>query len=218
VETADVIIAPRSAIAETSLALDTVRHLITPRQEVLDHQYAMKRSGMVATANWRPVADLVVDRCRKGKSMVQITLGDPLIYSITAYLLPLVLEHIDAGHVHVVPGISAFQVAGALFAEPLTIQEDRLMLMPATDLDAVERALGQCETLVLYKCAKIMAPLAALLGKHGLAGAARVVCYAEQGARQTLHANLADAIGPRHGYMATVIIRIGRKSWNTATE
>lgn len=216
VETADVIIAPRSTIAETSLALDTVRHLITPRQEVLDHQYAMKRSEDIATANWTPVAEMAVERCRNGKSVVQITLGDPLIYSTTAYLLPLVLEHLGADHVHVVPGISAFQVAGSLFIQPLTIQEDRLMLMPATDLAAVERALSQCETLVLYKCAKVVDRLAQLLEKHGLAGSARMVCYAEQGERQTVHNRLSDAIGARHGYLATVIISIGRKSWNVA--
>lgn len=214
VETADVIIAPRSAIAETSLALETVRHLITPRQEVLDHQYAMKRNETVTTAKWKPMAELAVDRCRKGKSVVQITLGDPLIYSTTAYLLPLVLKHIDADRVHVVPGISAFQVAGAMFAEPLTSQEDRLMLMPATDLDAVERALSQCETLVLYKCAKVMAPLAVLLEKHGLANAIRLVCYAEHDTRKAVYTNLRDAMKETHGYMTTAVIHVGRKKWN----
>ena len=218
IETADVIIAPRSTVAETSLALDTVRHLIAPPQEVLDHQYAMKRSEAVTVANWTPMADQVVDRCRNGKSVVHITLGAPMIYSTTAYLLPLVLEHLDADHVHVVPGISAFQIAGALFSDPLTIQEDRLMLMPATDLAAVEQALGHCETLVLYKCAKVLAPLALLLEKHGLARAARMICYAEQGERQAVYHNLSDAIGTRHGYMATIIIHIGRKSWHNASE
>ncbi|MDI6774571.1 MAG: precorrin-2 C(20)-methyltransferase [Verrucomicrobiota bacterium] len=218
VETADVIIAPRSAVAKTSLALDTVRHLIAPRQEVLDHQYAMKQSETAATANWAPMAELAIDRCLHEKSVVQITLGDPMIYSTTCYLLPLVLERLDAGHVHVVPGIGAFQAAASLFAEPLTIQNDRLMLMPATDLAAVELALGQCETLVLYKCAKVLKPLAALLEKHGLAGVARMVCYAGQGGRQTIHETLSDAIAPRHDYLATVIVHIGRKPWNTATE
>ena len=80
VETADVVIAPRSTIAETSLALDTVRHLITQRQEVLDHQYAMERSQKVTVSNWTPVAELAVDRCQSGKSVVQITLGDPMLY------------------------------------------------------------------------------------------------------------------------------------------
>lgn len=218
VETADVVIAPRSSVAESSMALDTVRHLLTGRQEVLDHQYAMKRNEDATAANWLPVAELAIQRCQAGQSVVQITLGDPLIYSTSAYLLPPVLDRLGADCVHVVPGISAFQVAGSLFAEPLVIQEDRLMLMPATDLAAVERALGECETLVLYKCAKVMAPLAELLEKHGLAGKARMVCYAGQGDRQTVHDNLAVAAGRKHGYLATVIISLGRKTWNVATE
>lgn len=218
VETAAVIIAPRSAVAETSIALDTVRHLISPRQEVVEHQYAMERRGETATANWKPVAALAAARCRRGKSVVQITLGDPMIYSTTAYLLPLVVDRLGANRVHVVPGISAFQVAGAMFAKPLAIQEDRLMLMPATDLDAVEKAFKRCEVLVLYKCGKVTGPLVKLLEKHGLARSAKMVCYAEQGARQVVYDNLSDAVKHKHGYLATAIVYLRRKTWKRETE
>ena len=89
------------------------------------------------------------------------------------------------------------------------------MLMPATDMTAVEQALTQCETLVLYKCAKKMKQLLALLNKHGLADSARLVCYAEQSGRQAIFGDLRDAAESSHGYMATVIVYIGRKKWGT---
>jgi precorrin-2/cobalt-factor-2 C20-methyltransferase len=215
VQTADVLIAPRSAAAGCSLALEAVRDLIPPGQILLEHQYAMKRSEEETMANWGAVAATAADHCRQNRSVAQITIGDPLIYSTTAYLLPHMEAHIGAACVHVVPGISAFQSAAALFTDPLSIQEDRLMLMPATDLAAVARALDQCETLVLYKCAKRIEGLLELLERRGLADRARLVCYAEQGGRETIFANLRDAAQRASpGYMATAIIHTGRRKWN----
>ena len=213
IQTADVVVAPRSARAENSLALAAVRALLRPAQEVLDHQYAMKRNEADTLANWARVAAVAVERCRRGQSVVQITVGDPLIYSTAAYLLPPIRAALAPDHVHVVPGLSAFQAAAALFAEPLTTQEDRLTLMPATDIDAVARALDHCETLVLYKCAKVLAPLAALLEQRGLADAVRLVCYAGHSERQTVYTDLRTALKSTHGYMATAIIHVGRRKW-----
>ncbi len=213
VQTADVIIAPRAEKAEASLALDTVRALIRPAQEVVDHQYVMRRDESATLANWARIAGLVLSRCEAGKSVVQITIGDPLIYSTTAYLLPPIRAALAPDRVHVVPGISAFQAVAALFADPLAVQQDRLTLMPATDIAAVAQALDHCETLVLYKCAKMLAPLADLLERRGLAGAVQLVCYAEQDNRQAVYHDLRQALTEAQGYMATAIIHVGRRKW-----
>ncbi|MEM4248250.1 MAG: precorrin-2 C(20)-methyltransferase, partial [Candidatus Nanoarchaeia archaeon] len=150
----------------------------------------------------------------EGKAVAQITIGDPMLYSTSAYLLPLVLERLPEDYVHIVPGISAFQAAASIFLQPLTIQNDRFMLMPATDLNDVERALAQCETLVLYKCANVIDQLVKLLKKHGLINRAKMVCYAEQPDRQVVYRSIADLSKDNFGYMATVLIYIGRRSWN----
>ena len=216
VQTANVIIAPRAEKAETSLALDTVRALIRPEQEVVDHQYIMRRDEAATLANWARIADLAIAHCRAGKSVAQITIGDPLIYSTTAYLMPPIQAALPPERVHVIPGISAFQAVAALFGEPLTLQQDRLTLMPATDMADVAQALDNCETLVLYKCAKMLKPLADLLERRGLAQAVRLVCYAEQDGRQAVYHDLRKAMTEDQGYMATAIIHTGRRKWRPA--
>jgi precorrin-2/cobalt-factor-2 C20-methyltransferase len=216
IRTAHVVIAPRSARSRDSLALDTVRDLLRPRQEIVEHRYAMTRDEAATVKSWDGVAERVAERCRERRAVVQITIGDPLLYSTSAYLLPAVASRLGPDRVHVVPGISAMQAAAALFAEPLTLQEDRLTLMPATDLAAVARALRQCETLVLYKCAGVLEPLADLLEKRGLTASARLVCYAEQAGRQAVYTDLRAALRTSQGYMATLIVRTGRRKWRTS--
>ena len=212
IETADVIIAPRSKIADQSLALQTVAHLID-NQEVVDHVYAMQRDISLTIDIWKKMANLAEEKISQGKSVVQITIGDPLIYSTSCYLIGLVEEFLPADKIHVVPGISAFQATACKFDQALTIQEDRLTVMPATDLDAVAAALENCETLVLYKAGKKIRELADLLEQKNLLERAKLVCYAEQGEREFVSHCIRDAQDGQHGYMSTVIIHVGRKTW-----
>ena len=217
IQSADVIIAPRSKISRESLALVTVRGLIQ-KQEVVRHVYAMTRDLDETMDRWTEMAELVSRRCKNGQSVVQITVGDPMIYSTSHYLLALVKQALPRERIHVVPGISAFQSVAGSFAESLSIQEDRMMLMPATDLDRVEDALGRCETLVLYKVGKHVDKIASLLKRKGLLGRARLVCNSEQQGKEFVTTDLLSAANGRHGYMATVIVHIDRKPWDTPAD
>jgi len=211
IESADIIIAPRSEKSETSLALATIQPWVN-NQEIIEHTFAMTRDLNETLTRWKGIARLIAERCEQGQSVVQITLGDPLLYSTSYYLLELTRELMPPQSIHVVPGVSAFQSAASLFGETLTIQEDRLLLMPATDLDAVEKALGHCETLVLYKVGKKLSQLIELLERKELLEHAQLACYCEQADRELLATDLRG-VDPEQGYLATVIVRIGRKEW-----
>ena len=212
IESADIVIAPRSKRSKTSLALKTVQHLISS-QEVIDHVYAMNRDYAETMKLWNEMAELIVEQSQKGKSIVQITLGDPMVYSTSCYLLKLLHGKLDHEHICVVPGISAFQTVASKFGEALTIQEDRMVLMPATNIDQVAQALEHCETLVLYKAGKKIKELAALLKEKKLLNNARLVCYAEQGEKEFMAHDILEAVDGKHGYMSTVIVYIDRQEW-----
>jgi precorrin-2/cobalt-factor-2 C20-methyltransferase len=209
---AHTIIAPRSERADESQSRLAIAPYLNG-QEVIDHAYPMRRDEEATMRCWQAMADVIVARCRAGQAVVQITLGDPLLYSTSCYLIDLVRAALSDAQVHVVPGISAFQAAACRFAEPITLQEDRLVLMSATDLDAVERALDECETLVLYKCGKKLADLVRLFERRGLAGQLRVACYVEQDGRQALLTDPQAIAAYDSGYMATMIVHVSRRKW-----
>ncbi len=212
IETADLIIAPKSSKSTESLALAAVRPLLKG-QELVENVYPMERNQEATRSCWAEAADLVASRCVQRQSVVQITIGDPLIYSTSAYLVEALMDRMLPEKIHLVPGISAMQAAAALFGDPLTIQEDRLILMPATRIEDVELALGQCETLVLYKVGPRLNELVALLDRHDLLDNSRLVCHLEQAGRQVVVNPITRNLPAEVGYMSTVIVRTGHRSW-----
>jgi precorrin-2/cobalt-factor-2 C20-methyltransferase len=146
--------------------------------------------------------------------VAHLTIGDPLLYSTASYLLQQLATRLQPEHMHVVTGVSAFQATAAIAVRPLTLQEDRLLLMPATDLEEIERALEHCETLVLYKVGPRARALRDLLAQRNLAQHAFMVCYAEQGDKEVVVSGLESLPEGRLGYLSTVIVRVGRREWS----
>lgn len=212
----DVLIAPRSAASEESLALKVVAHLID-RQEVIEHIYPMERNQQRTEECWAEMADLVVKRCSRGQKVGHLTIGDPLLYSTAGYLMAKIAARMPCECWHVVPGVSAFQLSAALLHQQLAQQDDRLILMPATNMREVELALDRCETLVLYKVGRRLKALAELLERRGLARKAQLVCHAGQKGKETILRGLSSVSDEKSGYMSTVIVPIGSRSWSDAT-
>lgn len=216
VERCDVILAPQARNAAKSLALEAVRPFIR-HQEVIVHTYPMERNDRNTRQRWEQLGKDVIQRCDAGQSVVQVTLGDPLIFATSSYLLQSLADHMPAGCLHVVPGISAFQTSASRFAEVLTLQEDRLTLMSATNLEAVAQALDHCETLVLYKAGGCIEALLELLRHRNLLSRARLVSCGEQGEHELLVEDLNCWERTPLSYMTTLIVRIGQRSWEERT-
>ncbi len=212
IESADIILTPQAKGTNRSLALSAIEPYLT-NQEVMTVNYPMQRNGNHTRERWRSVAGEVLDKLRQSKSVAMITIGDPLIFATTSYLLYGLADNLPKENIHLVPGISAFQIGASKFHDPLTLQEDRLTLMSATDLAAVENALEHCETLVLYKAAGVIEPLLQLLAKHGLLTSSKLVSCAEQGGGELLIDSLEDWTPGELNYMTTMIIRIGNRDW-----
>jgi len=212
VEQCDVILSPQARTATKSLALEAVRPFLS-NQEIIVLNYPMERNDQRTRQRWQQLADDVVQRCAHGQSVVQVTLGDPLIFATSSYLLQALADHMPADHLHVVPGISAFQTSASRFGEVLTLQEDRLTLMSATNLDAVAQALDQCETLVLYKAGGCIEALMDLLRPRNLLSRARLVSCGEQGDHELLVDDLSQWTMTPLSYMTTLIVKIGQRGW-----
>jgi precorrin-2/cobalt-factor-2 C20-methyltransferase len=212
IESADIILSPQANGTNRSLALAAIEPYLK-NQEIKTISYQMKRDGQSTQERWDNVAQQVLQDCGSGKSVAMITIGDPLIFATTSYLLQGLAAEMDKSKIQVVPGISAFQTAASCFHDALTLQEDRLMLMSATDLVAVEAAFTQCETLVLYKAGGVINELLAMLKKHDLLDVARLVSCAEQGEGEMAVADLTKFSPQKMSYMTTMIIHCGRRSW-----
>ena len=212
IESADVIVAPQSKNSQTSLALAAVEDFLHD-QEIIVLRYPMTRENNKTRQRWGELATQVAELCQQGKAVVQVTLGDPLIYATSSYLLAALEALLPPEKLHLTPGISAFQMVASRFGQPLTLQEDRLQIMAATDLGAVEQALSGCETLVLFKAATALPELLELLKRHDLLARASLVCAGGQGEGERVVADLSRWEPQELGYMTTMIIHLGQRGW-----
>ncbi|MDQ7032971.1 MAG: precorrin-2 C(20)-methyltransferase [Desulfonauticus sp.] len=207
---ADLIICPASTKTKSSFALDIISPWVSTQQiEVI--RYPMQRDSQSTWQCWAKVAKKVAAWCAKDKIVCQITLGDPLFYSTSCYLLPQVIELIGQTKVHVVPGITAFQTAGANLGLPLVWQEDAFLLLPATDLERIAWALEHCETLVLYKVGQRLPEVLQLLEQKKLLEKTYLAAYLEQANEYLLQKLDPNVKVP--GYLVTLIVKIKHKSW-----
>ncbi len=212
IASADVIITPQSNRSGESIALRAVSDFVD-QQQIIVNQYPMTRENDKTRSRWKELAEQAEALCREGKAVVQITLGDPLIYATSSYLLEALSETLDADRLHLVPGISAFQMVASHFGRPLTLQEDRLLIMSGADLDAVEDALDHCETLVLFKAASHFDDLYQLLKGKDLLAKACFVSAGGQGDHEKVVRDLSQWQPEDLGYMTTMIIHLGSRAW-----
>ncbi|HKJ04161.1 MAG TPA: precorrin-2 C(20)-methyltransferase [Geopsychrobacteraceae bacterium] len=212
IESADVILTPQAKGSNRSLALTAIAPYLSG-QEVMTIKYPMQRNADSTRDRWNNVAQDVLEQLEQKKSIAMITIGDPLIFATTSYLLHGLADQISKEKIHLVPGISAFQIGASRFHDPLTLQEDRLTLMSATNLEAVDHALDNCETLILYKAAGVINELMGILKRRGLLGSSKLVSCAEQGERELIIDSLEGWKPTQLNYMTTLIVRIGDRRW-----
>lgn len=218
IHTADVVVAPRSRMSDDSMALQAAApYLRAQGQEVVEHVYAMVRDNDKTNASWMGIAEKVQAWLAAGKSVVQITLGDPLIYSTSHYLLSALRTlGVAESALQVVPGISAFQAAAARLNRTLTIQRGRMTLMSGDDASEVQDALAHCETLVVYKSGKHVDSLRDTLRSAGALENAALACYVEQ-ENEFLCQDLGT-LDTRElpGYLSTLVVTKGERAWHAA--
>jgi precorrin-2/cobalt-factor-2 C20-methyltransferase len=212
IESADVIITPQSNRSGESIALRAAKEFID-QQHIIVKRYPMTRENSKTELRWTELAQQVGSLCDQGKAVIQITLGDPLIYATSSYLLAALSDVLPTEKLHLVPGISAFQMVASRFGQPLTLQEDRLMIMSGADIDAVKQALSSCETLVLFKAASYFDDLYALLKSRDLLACASLVCAGGQGDQERVVSDLSCWEVEPLGYMTTMIIHLGQRRW-----
>ena len=207
----DAIIAPRSNTSKSSLALAIIKQYLH-NQEILEVAYPMVRDQTHTQTTWDRVSDWVMARASIGKSIVQITLGDPLIYSTSNYLIAALKTRLESKYIHVVPGISAAQAMAAICNEMLASQEDRITILSANDIEAVSKALDNSEVVAIYKVTNNIDKLINLLEQKNLLEHAKLGFAIEQES-QKLITDLHLAREAKPGYMSVILVRTGHRNW-----
>jgi precorrin-2 C(20)-methyltransferase len=193
---------------EQGRALDTIRSLLQPRQELR----IVLRNPMadVTAGDWRryygPGVDEMATECRAGRKVVFITEGDPTLYSTAAHVWQLLAERHSEIPIEVVPGVSSITAAAARVRWPLAQKDESLAIVPGSyHQHDLADWLDRFSTVCVLKPAKALAELEDAVKRLP---AQPEAVYAENigTPREWLTHDLTAALG-RHEYFSLVIVR-----------
>jgi precorrin-2/cobalt-factor-2 C20-methyltransferase len=167
---AGVICTPTGKEDAASFALSIVEPLIDrERQQVLTQVFPMRKVQLGLDEFWERSASEVAALARAGKSVVFITIGDPLLYSTFLYLYRIFRADYPDIPVEIVPGISSINAAAAAAGMPLGMAGERIAILSAVHEDAeLRRIFHDFDTVVLLKVHKVFDRVLALLKEMSL--------------------------------------------------
>lgn len=150
---ADVIIAPRTEKKEGSVAFEIAKCYIRPETEVLQLIFPMNFNAESQDHYWEAARDEILAQLEKGKKVVFLTLGDPMLYSTYIYVFRLLQKEGVEGTT--IPGINSFSAIASHLNQPLAEGNDVLTIIPATisdeKLQAAVKATDSAVVMKIYR-------------------------------------------------------------------
>ncbi|MDU2064921.1 MAG: precorrin-2 C(20)-methyltransferase [Sporomusaceae bacterium] len=208
IKSADIIIAPKTEKKEGSVALTIAKPYIKDTAEIATLVFPMVSDQIQLNDAWASNKETIVNYLDEGKTVVFLTLGDPMFYSTYIYVYRLLK---DCGHpIETIPGITAFCAIGSKLGYPIVEGDDVLNIIPATmEEEKMEQAFATADNVVLMKVYKNFPQVLEKLKRHGLAKQAVMISRCGLDGEQVVH-NLSD-LNDDHklNYLSTIVARRG---------
>ncbi len=124
---ADLVVVPRPESDKESAAWSIAREHIREGCPVIKLVFPMTRDSALLDEAWERAAREIEGHLRRGKKVVFLTVGDPMLYSTYIYIFRRIKE---AGcTVHTVPGVPSFCAAAAAAGMPLAEGDEKMAVV-----------------------------------------------------------------------------------------
>lgn len=204
---ADVIITPTKKMGKPSIAYKIVESHIAPMTQVVEMSFPMislSKERETLEAQWKQNADAIETFLNAGKSVVFLTLGDPMVFSTYSYVMEFLL---DLGvEVVTLSGIPSFCNLAAQINVPLTQGEESLGVVAMTQpIEEIRQILDAHKNIVIMKVSANNAALAQELTARGLEKAFVLVSNIGMDS-QTVTTDI-EVLRGKIPYLSTVLIK-----------
>jgi precorrin-2/cobalt-factor-2 C20-methyltransferase len=196
--------------------MGVAQRIVTPhlqahqRQLPLDFPFVVEDDQLQAA--WRRAADQVWAVLQTGQDVVFACEGDISFYGTFTYLADaLALAHPDVT-IQRIPGISSPMAAVSALGIPLTVQAEKLAVLPAFyGVEDLEHTLDWADVVVLMKVSSVYASVWDVLKRRDLLSTSSVVVRASQ-PDQIIYRDLENSPDLDLPYFSLMVIRVG-KAW-----
>ncbi len=206
-EQAAVVAYPRGRQGAPGLAQRIIADRLAPHQHQLPLDFPYVLEAEILEDAWQKAAEQVWQVLRQGQDVVFACEGDLGFYSTFTYLAQTLAAHHPNLIIRRVPGICSPMAAVSALGIPLTLQSDKLVILPALySLADLDQALDWAEVTVLLKVNSVYPQVWALLQRRQLLRQSSVVVRASQ-TDQEIYDDLSRYPELRLPYFSLMVIR-----------
>lgn len=184
-----------------------IQNYLQPHQERLPLKFPYVLCQDTLEKAWQEVALKVWQYLAKGLDVAFACEGDISFYSTFTYLAEYVRKIEPNVGIKRVAGVSSPMVAASVLGIPLTIQEEKLVVLPALySLEELEKVLDWAEVVVLMKVASVYEKVWQILAKRDLLSFSYIVEKASQADEKIYH-DLVNLPSLKLNYFSILIIK-----------
>lgn len=217
IESADIIIAPKTEKKEDSVALAISHPYIKQDAAIVKMVFPMVFDEQALSVAWQENKAEILVYLQQGKKVVFLTLGDAMFYSTYIYVFQL-LQNCGFPIV-TIPGITAYAAIGSQLGYPIVEGNDTLTVVPATiNEEKLDKVLAVADNVVMMKVYKNFSQIREKLIRHGLAKHAVMISRCGLDNEQVLQ-NLEKVDGGyKPNYLSTILTRRSSQARDSITD
>ena len=166
---AAIIYLPISRLSRQTWLSDAVESHATADCNIRPVEFSLGSDSQQRQDHWQWVATEIIAELRRGMDVAFVTLGDPLLYSTSIYLLRSLRQQWPEAPVEIVPGIAAYSHVAALTEFTIGEGEQPVTILPTVmDRSALREGIKRGGTLILMKIGKRLPQIIDLLDEFDL--------------------------------------------------
>ncbi|KKI99341.1 precorrin-2 C20-methyltransferase [Prochlorothrix hollandica PCC 9006 = CALU 1027] len=154
----------RPGIAET-----IIQPWLQPHQQRLPLYFPYVQDPQVLAEAWHTAAQQVNSHLHQGQDVAFVAEGDVSFYSTFSYLAAAVQQTRPQGKIVTVPGVCSPLAAAAVQGQPLTLWQQKLVVLPTChQMQALEDSLDFADVVVLMKVSSRYGQVWSILERRNL--------------------------------------------------
>lgn len=206
-QNSSVIAFPAGIKGKPGIAQTIIQPWLKSSQTLLPLNFPYTRNQEILMAAWQKCSHLIWQYLQAGEDVVFACEGDISFYSTFNYLAETILTNYPSVKIIKIPGVCSPMAAAAVLGIPLTINEQKLAIIPALyNTDIIEQALNWSEVIVLMKISSVYSQVWQILQEKQLLNKSYVVEWATL-PQQKIYRNLSNYPELKLSYFSLLIVQ-----------
>ena len=203
---------PAGIQAQPGIAQQIVAQWLSPNQVQLALTFPYVQDMAVLEVAWQVAAQQVWQYLNRGQDVAFTCEGDVSFYSTFTYLAQTLQQLHPEALITLVPGVCSPMAAAAVLGLPLTIRQERLVVLPALySVGELEAVLDWADVVVLMKVSSVYEQVWQVLQRRSLLENSWVVERATL-PDMVIYADLGDRPTLKLPYFSLLIVQVSDRS------